>query len=222
MATTSNLLLASLPKNTYRNLMSALVPATLAFGDVLYEPNARVRHVYFPSDSLVSLLTVADRHFALEVGMVGREGMVGVSLALGVPLSPVRAKVQGGGEALRMSSSRFASALRHSPALRDGVHGYIHALMNQISRTAACNRFHVVEARLARWLLMTRDRLGSGEFRMTQEFLAAMLGVRRVGVTGAASALQRRSLIRYSRGLIRILDGPGLEAASCSCYAKVL
>jgi CRP-like cAMP-binding protein len=222
MAAVSNLLLASLPKKAYRDLVPELVPSQLVFGDVLYEPDARMRDVYFPSDCLVSLLTVTDEHFALEVGMVGREGMVGTALALGVPLSPVRAMVQGGGSALRMSSGRFARALRHSPPLQDGVHRYIHALMNQISRTAACNRFHVVEARLARWLLMTRDRLGSSEFRMTQEFLAAMLGVRRVGVTGAASALQRRRLIGYSRGLIRILDGAGLEAASCSCYVKVL
>ena len=222
MAAVSNLLLASLPKKTYRDLLPGLVPSTLAFGEVLYEPDARMRHVYFPSSCLVSLLTIADRHFALEVGMVGREGMVGVALALGVPLSPVRALVQGGGAALRMSSGRFERALRHSPALQDCVHGYIHGLMNQISHAAACNRFHVVEARLARWLLMTRDRLGAGEFRMTHEFLAAMLGVRRVGVTEAASALQRRRLIQYSRGLIRILNDAGLEAASCSCYVKIL
>jgi CRP-like cAMP-binding protein len=221
MATVPNLLLASLPKTTYRALLPCLVPSTLAFGDVLYEPEARMRHVYFPSDCLVSLLTVTDRHFALEVGMVGREGMVGVALALGVTTSPVRALVQGSGAAMRMSSRRFASALRRSPALQEGLHGYIHGLMSQISRTAACNRFHVVEARLARWLLMTRDRLGADEFRMTHEFLAAMLGVRRVGVTEAASALQRRKLIEYSRGLIRVLDGAGLEAASCSCYANL-
>lgn len=216
-----NLLLAALPGKIYRDLLPALAPATLAFGDVLYEPEARIRHVYFPSDCLVSLLTVADDRLALEVGMVGREGMVGAPLALGIALSPVRALVQGGGAALRMSAGRFASALRHSPPLQDRVHGYVHALMSQISRTAACNRFHVVEARLARWLLMTRDRVGSGEFRMTHEFLAAMLGVRRVGVTEAASALQRKELIEYRRGRIRILDRAGLEAASCSCYVKL-
>jgi CRP-like cAMP-binding protein len=221
MATVPNLLLASLPKKAYRDLLPGLVPSTLAFGEVLYEPDARMQHVYFPSDCLVSLLTVADRHLALEVGMVGREGMVGVALALGAAVSPVRALVQGGGAALRMSSGRFASALRRSPALQDGLHGYIHGLINQISRTAACNRFHVVGARLARWLLMTRDRVGADEFRMTHEFLAAMLGVRRVGVTEAASALQRRKLIEYSRGLIRVLNGAGLEAASCSCYVKL-
>jgi CRP-like cAMP-binding protein len=221
MITIPNLLLASLPRNAYGDLLADLAPATLAFGDVLYEPEARIRHVYFPSNCLVSLLTVTDGHLALEVGMVGHEGMVGVALALGMPLSPVRALVQGGGAALRMSSGRFRSALRHSATLQDALHGYIHRLMNQISRTAACNRFHVVEARLARWLLMTRDRLGAREFRMTQEFLAAMLGVRRVGVTEAATALQRRGLIEYRRGLIRILNGAGLEAASCSCYMKV-
>lgn len=221
MSTVPNLLLASLPGKTYRDLLPGLATATLAFGDVLYEPEARIRHVYFPSDCLVSLLTVTDRRLALEVGIVGREGMVGVPLALGVATSPVRVLVQGGGAALRMSAGRFASALQRNPPLQHGLHRYIHALMSQISRTAACNRFHFVEARLARWLLMTRDRLGSGEFRMTHEFLAAMLGVRRVGVTEAASALQRRKLIDYSRGRIRILDGAGLKAASCSCYVKL-
>jgi CRP-like cAMP-binding protein len=221
MVNVPNLLLANLPQKNYRELLPGLAPSTLAFGQVLYEPDGRVEHVYFPGSSLVSLLTVTDRHLALEVGMVGREGLVGVSLALGVAKSPVRALVQGGGAALRMSSGRFSSALRRSPALRDGVHGYIHRLMNQISRTAACNRFHVVEARLARWLLMTRDRLGRDEFRMTHEFLAAMLGVRRVGVTEAASALQQRKLIEYSRGRIRVLNLAGLQAASCSCYVRL-
>ena len=221
MSTVPNLLLASLPGKTYRDLLPGLAPATLAFGDVLYEPEARIRNVYFPIGCLVSLLTVADGRLALEVGMVGREGMVGVALALGVAVSPVRVLVQGGGAALRMSAGRFATALRHSLPLQDGLHRYIHTLMSQISRTAACNRFHVVEARLARWLLMTRDRVGSGDFRMTHEFLGAMLGVRRVGVTEAASALQRRQLIKYSRGRIRILNRAGLEAASCSCYVKL-
>ena len=221
MGDVPNLLLASLPKKTYRDLLPGLVPATLAFGRVLYEPEAHVEHVYFPASCLVSLLTVTDRHLALEVGMVGREGIVGASLALGVATSPVRALVQGAGAAMRMSAGRFSSALQRSPALRDGVQGYIHRLMNQISRTAACNRFHVVEKRLARWLLMTRDRLGSDDFRMTHEFLAAMLGVRRVGVTEAAASLQQRKLISYRRGSIRILDVAGLRAASCSCYVEI-
>jgi CRP-like cAMP-binding protein len=177
--------------------------------------------VYFPSQSLVSLLTLVEGHLALEVGMVGREGMVGIPLALGVEVSPVRALVQGAGPALRMSADRFRKELPRNPALQRELHRYVHVMMAQISQTAGCTRFHVVEARLARWLLMTRDRVRSGRFRMTHDFLSHMLGVRRVGVTEAASALQRRKLIEYSRGNIRILDDRGLEAACCSCYRIV-
>ena len=218
MDATPNVVLASLPRKAYLKLLPGLSPVTLAFGDVLYEPGRPMQEVYFPSACLVSLLTVVEGHLALEVGMVGREGMVGIPLALGVELSPMRALVQGGGPALRMSKARFLTELRRSPPLRRGVDRYISALMAQITQTAACNRFHVVEGRLARWLLMTRDRVRSGEFRMTQEFLSTMLGVRRVGVTEAASGLQRRKLIEYSRGSIKILDHRGLEAAACSCY----
>jgi len=216
-----NSLLAALPRKSYLRLLPGLVPVELVFGDVLYEAGQPIRDVYFPSQSLVSLLTVVEGHLALEVGLVGREGMVGFPLALGVGVSPVRALVQGAGPALRMNAARFRKELGNSPPLQRELYRYVHAMMTQISQTAACNRFHVVEARLARWLLMTRDRVGSGEFRMTQEFLSNMLGVRRVGVTEAASALQRRKLIEYSRGNIRILDDRGLEEACCSCYEMV-
>jgi CRP-like cAMP-binding protein len=217
----SNNLLAALPRKAYRRLLPALSPATLTFGEVLYEPGKPMRDVYFPNECLVSLLTLVEGHLALEVGMVGREGMVGVALALGITDSPMRALVQGGGPALRMSAKRFRAELARSAPLQRGVNRYIHELMGQISQTAACNRFHLVEARLARWLLMTRDRMGSPQFRMTQDFLSDMLGVRRVGVTQAASALQRKGLIEYRRGHIRILDQRGLEAAACSCYRVV-
>jgi CRP-like cAMP-binding protein len=220
-ASSPNSLLAALPRKSYRRLLSGLTPVDLVFGDVLYEPGSPIRDVYFPSQSLVSLLTVVEGHLALEVGMVGREGMVGVASALGIDVSPVRALVQGAGPALRMSAARFRSELRVNPPLQRELNRYVHTLMAQISQTAACNRFHVVEARLARWLLMTRDRVRSGKFRMTHEFLSHMLGVRRVGVTEAASALQRRKLIEYSRGSISILDDRGLEAACCSCYRIV-
>jgi len=142
-------------------------------------------------------------------------------LALGIDASPVRALVQGGGPALRMNAARFRRELRRSPQLQRALQRYVYTLMAQISQTAGCNRFHVVQARLARWLLMTRDRLRSGEFRMTHQFLSHMLGVRRVGVTEAASVLQRRKLIEYSRGNIRILDNRGLEDAACSCYEGI-
>jgi CRP-like cAMP-binding protein len=217
----ANRLLAALPRAAYRQLAPGLAPVTLVFGDVLYEPGAAIREVYFPSGSVVSLLTVVDERSALEVGLVGHEGMVGIPLALGIDVSPVRALVQGGGSALRLSAARLRKCLRASPALRRGLHRYAAALMAQITQTAACNRFHRVEARLARWLLMTGDRVGEEKFHLTQEFLAHMLGVRREGVTGAASALQRRGLIGYRRGDIRIADHAGLEAAACGCYALV-
>jgi CRP-like cAMP-binding protein len=217
----ANSVLAALPRAQYQRLLAGLESVELTFGEVLYEPGERIQHVYFPNDSLVSLLTTVDGHLALEVGMVGREGIVGVSLFLGADISPVRALVQGAGTAMRMKAARFCREIRKSPQLLQEVSRYTGALMAQITQTAACNRFHVVEARLARWLLMTRDRVRSGEFRLTHEFLGHMLGVRRVGVTKAARELQGRKLIGYSRGKIRILDSRGLEAASCSCYERV-
>jgi CRP-like cAMP-binding protein len=221
MVAIPNELLAALPRKSYAELLPGLTAVALTFGDVLYEPGQPIDQVYFPGDSMVSLLTLVEDHLALEVGLVGLEGMVGAPLALGIDRSPVRALVQGGGSAMRMSAGSFRSALRRSPPLQRGVLRYVHTLMSQVTQTAACNRFHLVEARLARWLLMTRDRMRSDEFRMTQDFLAHMLGVRRVGVTEAAGALQRRKLIEYSRGAIGILDGRGLEAAACSCYRIV-
>jgi CRP-like cAMP-binding protein len=217
----ANRLLAALPHAKHRRLIAGLERVALSFGQVLYEPGELIRHIYFPNNSLVSLLTLADGHLPLEVGLVGHEGMVGISLALGINRSSVRALVQGGGTAMRMSAARFSKEFRQSPPLQRALHRYTHGLMAQIAQTAACNRFHVVEARLARWLLMTRDRVRSNEFRLTQEFLSHMLGVRRVGVTEAAGALQRQKLISYSRGNIRILDQKALEAASCRCYEIV-
>jgi CRP-like cAMP-binding protein len=216
-----NSLLAALPRKAYLRLAPGLTPVDLVFGEVLYEAGDAIRDVYFPSRSLVSLLTLVEGHLALEVGMVGREGMVGIPLVLGAGVSPVRALVQGAGPALRMKADRFRKELRRNPSLQRELNRYVHALMAQISQTAGCNRFHVVEARLARWLLMTRDRVRSAQFRMTHDFLSHMLGVRRVGVTEAASALQRRKLIEYSRGNIKILDDRGLEAVCCSCYQIV-
>jgi CRP-like cAMP-binding protein len=217
-ARSPNRLLAALPAREYKRLLSGLETVKLTYGEVLHEPGERMRHVYFPSDCLVSLLTVVEGHQALEVGLVGREGMVGSRLALGITASSIRALVQGTGTAVRMTSARFLKEFRRSPALRRALFHFTDALMLQVTQTAACNRFHVVEARLARWLLMTRERLPSGEFHLTHEFLADMLGVRRVGVTSAAGALQRRKLIRYQRGIITILDQQGLEGAACSCY----
>ncbi|MGH8660922.1 MAG: Crp/Fnr family transcriptional regulator, partial [Burkholderiales bacterium] len=198
----ANSLLAALPRRDYLRLLAGLEPVALTFGEVLYEPGQPIRHVYFPNDSVVSLLTLVDGRLALEVGLVGREGMVGIPLALGVGVTSVRALVQGAGTAMRMEAARFRRVFPRCAPLQRVLHHYAHVLMAQVTQTAACNRFHVVEARLARWLLMTRDRVRSPQFRLTQEFLAHMLGVRRVGVTNAAGALQRRNLISYRRGNI--------------------
>jgi CRP-like cAMP-binding protein len=216
-----NKLLSSLTKAERSALVDDLEPVALTYGEILYEPGQRIDFVYFPSNSVVSLLTLVDKHQALEVGLVGNEGMVGIPLALGITVSPVRALVQGTGDALRMKAARFVRNLRQVPSLQREMQRYTFALMSQIQQTAACNRFHVVEERLARWLLMTHDRVQVNEFELTQEFLSHMLGVRRVGVTKAARALQARNLIHYSRGHITIVDRKGLEAASCSCYELV-
>jgi PAS domain S-box-containing protein len=219
--TNANILLAALPRKDYKSLLAGLEPVTLTYGEVLCEPGEPITHVYFPNDCLVSLLTTVEDHRALEVGLVGREGMVGISLALGMDVSSVRALVQGTGTAMRMDAARFRKEFRKSLPLQGELYRFIHAKLAQARQTAACNRFHRVEARLARWLLMTRDRARSDQFLLTQAFLADMLGVRRVGVSLAAGALQRRKLITYTRGKIRILDRKGLEAASCGCYEIV-
>src|SRR5258708_4159940 len=213
----ANSMLAALPRKQYQSLLSGLESVALTFGEVLYEPGERIRYVYFPGDSLVSLLTLVDGQSALEAGMVGREGMVGVPVSIGRDVSLVRALVQGAGAAMGMKSARFSKEIEKSPQLQQEVNRYTGVLMAQITQTAGCNRFHVVEARLARWLLMTRDRLRSDEFRLTHEFLGHMLGVRRVGVTKAARAPQGRRLIRYTRGNIRILHQRALNASPSPC-----
>lgn len=217
----ANSLLAALPRKDYERLLTSLEEVTLAFGEELYRPGEPIQHIYFPIDSLVSLLTLVEGHQALEVGMVGHEGMLGIPLALGVNESPVRAVVHGAGTALRITSADFREELQRSVLLQREVCRYIYELMVQLTQTAACNRFHQVEARLARWLLMTRDRVRSNQFHLTQELLGSMLGVRRVGVTKAASNLRQRNLISYNRGEIIILDGAGLERTACPCYQIV-
>ena len=217
LAYTGNRLLALLPFDERERILEDVTVVDLTFGDTLWEQGDRMRHVYFPTTGFISLLTNVDDH-ALEVGMVGDEGMCGHSLVLGVDSAPLRALVQGAGESVRFKASTFKLHLESSVALRKIMLGYVHVLLGQLAQNAACTRFHVVEARLARWLLMTQDRAHDDVFDVTQDFLAYMLGVRRVGVTAAARILQSRKLIRYSRGHMDVLDRKGLEAAACVCY----
>jgi CRP-like cAMP-binding protein len=216
----ANALLAALPRRDYQGLLAELELVPLACGQVLYEPGERVQHAYFPNDAVVSLLVVVEDK-ALEVGLVGREGMVGIPLVFGVEVAAVRALVQATGSALRMKAAALREALAECPPLLRGVTRYAHVKLLQARQTAACNRFHQVEERLARWLLMAHDRVSADRIRLTHEFLAGVLGVRRAGVTKAACDLQARGLLEYKRGDIRILDRKGLEAAACRCYQLV-
>jgi CRP-like cAMP-binding protein len=216
-----NHLLGALPRKDYQKLLPVLEQVKLAFGQILYDSHAQIRHVYFPVDCFVSMLTTVDAGRAAEVGLIGSEGMIGVPMALGVAVSPFRAVVQGGGTAMRLKTVDFRRNFSNSHALKREVFLFTHLLMIQIAQTAACNRFHVVTQRMARWILMTRDRVNSNEFRITQEFMALMLGVRRVGVSAAMCRLGERKLIAYRRGTITILDHEGLMAAACVCYKTV-
>jgi CRP-like cAMP-binding protein len=218
-AAIDNRLLARLPRNDRQRIVAGCEPVDLPMGMVLGEPGERIRHVYFPTESFISMTTPIDMGTTLEVGLVGNEGMLGTSLILGMDVAPLHALVQGEGTALRMTKAHFRRELEQSRALERVMKRYLYVLISQVAQTAACTHFHLVEARLARWLLMTHDRAHADGFRVTHEFLAFMLGVRRVGITKAAGALQTRNLISYRRGHITILDRSALEAASCGCYA---
>jgi hypothetical protein len=219
LANVENSLIELLPRKDRGHLLGRCEPVELRLEQVLSEGGKTMRYAYFPTNSFISLVTPIDGSPVLEVGMVGNEGMLGAHLALGVPLAPLHSIVQGAGTALRIGSIPFGRELERSPALRRCLNRYVYVLMTQFAASAACLRFHQIGPRLARWLLMTQDRAHADSFRVTHEFLAYMLGVRRVGITAAASSLQRQGLIKYRRGELAVLDRSGLEAAACGCYS---
>lgn len=214
-----NRLLAALPEAERERLRKGCERVELSLGEVLFEPGSAILHVHFPVTAYVSLLAPVDGSARVEVGLVGNEGLVGTPSVLGVAHSPLHAIVQGAGASLRIEAAAFQREMGRCPALRAHLDRYLFVRMTQLAQASACTRFHLVGARLARWYLMTQDRAHSSDFRITHEFLARMLGVRRAGVTQAASALQAGGFIRYSRGHVRVLDRTGLKAASCTCYA---
>jgi CRP-like cAMP-binding protein len=220
-STRGNQLLAGLPEPLRRRLLARSEPVELHLSEMLCRSGERMRYVYFPTRSIVSLIAPLDAHAGLEVGLVGDEGMVGISLMLGIEAAPADALVQGAGGAWRMEAATLLGELKRSPPLRQLLNRYLYVTLTQLAQTAACTRFHLVETRLARWLLMTRDRAHADEFHITHEFLSHMLGVRRAGITRAAVALRQRNLIDYSRGLLTVIDGEGLQRAACSCYATL-
>lgn len=190
----------------------------LSSPEVICGSGERMRHVYFPTDGIISLVTMLHDGSRLEVGSIGHEGMLGSSLILGIETSAQQAIVQRSGTAWRLDAAAFQRHLRKNIALRQLLNSYMYVLMGQLAQTTACSHYHQVRSRLARRLLMNRDQARGNQFHVTQEFLAHMLGVRRVGITNAANSLREEGLIDYRRGAITILDGPALELASCACY----
>lgn len=215
-----NRLLAALPRRERERVLVDSRQVELVAGEVLCDWDEPVRYAYFPTSGFISLLASVDAHARLEVGLIGNEGMFGVSLVLGVSFSPQQALVQGPGAAVRIGAPALRRVMRDAAALRSVLSRYACVQTTQYAQVAACVRFHPVNARLARWLLMTQDRAHAPEFRATQETLANMLGVRRAGVAEAAGALRRQGLIRYTRGAVTVLDRQGLEAAACRCYRE--
>ena len=216
-----NHLLAALPTDVQARLFPYLELVPLPLGKVLYESGDALRHVYFPTDAIVSLLYAMENGASAEISVVGNEGLIGVALFMGGESTPSRAIVQSAGSAYRMLGQRLKDEFNRHGELLLLMLRYTQSLITQMAQTAVCNRHHSIDQQLCRWLLLSLDRLPSNHLVMTQELIANMLGVRREGVTDAAGKLQRLGVIEYSRGQIKVLDRPKLEALSCECYAVV-
>jgi CRP-like cAMP-binding protein len=220
LSTPENQIIELLPNTARRRLLGMAEQVQLVQSAVLGGAGEPTTHVYFPIDGFISLITSIDSTPVLEVGMVGREGMCGAHVALHVQTQPLHALVQGAGSTWRIPISAFRRELDRCVPLQLLMGRYLYVLMNQLASAAACTRFHKIDARLSRWLLMMQDRAHADTFGVTQEFLGFMLGVRRVGISGAAATLRSKGLIEYSRGRLVVLDRRGLETLSCSCYAN--
>lgn len=216
--TSGNRLIAALPHEDRQHFLGSCERVELFLGDILCKVGEPIQYVYFPSSGVISLLAEVDDNSSVEVGMVGNEGMIGIPIMFGVDSSSLKLLVLGSGVAWRMDALSFRRELQLNLALKLKLNRYLYVITSQIAQTVACTRFHMVEARLSRWLLVMEDRMHSEKFQVTHEIIANMLGVRRVAVTNAAGSLQRKKLISYSRGDIMILDRSGLEAACCGCY----
>ncbi len=218
---TANWILAALPDEEYARLAPHLMPITLSTRQNIYTPLETIKHVYFPETAMVSVVAHTSEGASVEVGVVGREGLTGLPALFGVDSTPNESMAQLPGDALKMWAEVARKEFKRGGVFQDLTLRYVQANTIQISQSVACNRMHTVVERLARWLLMTRDRAVSDELPLTQEFLSMMLGVRRAGVTDAAINLQAEGYINYRRGHITILDRAGLEEASCECYSVV-
>ncbi len=216
-----NNLLAALPANEHERLSAHLEPVQLLLGEVIYESGGELRHVYFPTTAIVSLLYLMENGASAEIAVVGNDGIVGIALFMGGESMPNRAVVQSAGHAYRLDGQMLKEEFRRGGALQRLLLRYTQALLTQMAQTAVCNRHHSVDQQLCRWLLLSLDRLPTSELCMTQELIANMLGVRREGVTEAAGKLQKAGLIQYSRGHITVLDRPALEQQACECYQVV-
>lgn len=217
-----NRLIERLPRNERESVLGRCEVVELTFEEILFEPGSVIDYAYFPLNGFISLVTLLDGRQPLEMALIGNEGMVGLTLMLGVSTAPMRALVQGAGQTLRMKAEDFRQQTIECPAFHQVLNRYLYVMMRQFPQIAACTHFHEIKPRLARWLLMTHDRSPSDSFHLTHEFLAGMLGVRRSGITVAASSLQQGNLIDYRRGEVTILNRRGLEKISCTCYQTLI
>jgi CRP-like cAMP-binding protein len=216
-----NRLLAALPRQDYERLLPNFELVRLTPGRILYDVGDMVHHAYFPIGGMISLLSITQNGRTVEIGIVGNEGMTGIPTVLRCNVAPYQVMVQFAGNALRITANALKAEMSRSGQLQEVLLCYTHALLMQVAQSASCNRFHTVEARLCRWLLVSRDRLPTDTLPLTQEFLSYMLGVPRTSVTAVAQTLQERKLIRYIRGKIVILNRSGIESHSCECYRLV-